>query len=102
MASPAQIAANQLKRPEDREREAHGSDGSEVGAHDRFGSGDGQGNRLERADVIDLDGAEQNADLMSGTAEIGENAPSKANFDETMSIADALCLSKLAPGLRNQ
>jgi len=31
------------------------------------------------------------------TAEIGEDAPSEANFDETMSIVEALSSSKLAP-----
>jgi len=89
MASPAQIAANQLKRPEDRGRETHESDRSELGTHGRFGSGDGQGDHLERADVIDPDGVEQHGALTSETAEIGEDAPSEANFDETMSIVEA-------------
>jgi len=39
---------------------------------------------------------------MSGLGEIGENAPSKANFDETKSIVEARSFSKLAPTLRNQ
>ena len=53
------------------------------------GSGDGQDDRLERADVIDPDGVEKHGDEMSGMGEIGENAPSEANFDETMSIVEA-------------
>jgi len=76
MASPAQIAANQLNRPEDTGREAHESDGSEFGARDRFGSGDGQGDRLERADVIERDGVEQHGDESGRMGEIGENPPS--------------------------
>jgi len=74
---------------EDRGREAHERDGSEFGAHDSFGSRDGQGDRLERADVIDPDGVEQHGDLTSGIGEICENAPSEANSDETMSIVEA-------------
>jgi len=74
MASPAQIAANRLNRSEDKGREAHESVGSEFGAHDSFGSGDGQGDRLEPTDVIDRDGVEQHGDLTSGIEEIGENA----------------------------
>jgi len=54
-----------------------------------LGSGDGQGDRLERADMIDLDGVEQHGDLTSETGEIGENAPSEANFDEIMSVVEA-------------
>ena len=62
----------------------HERDGSELGADDSFGSGAGQDDRLERADVIDPDGVEQHGDLMSGMGEIGENAPNEANFDETI------------------
>ena len=40
----------------------HERDGSELGADDSFGSGDGQDDRLERADVIDPDGVEQHGD----------------------------------------
>jgi len=57
-------------------REAHESDGSELGAHDSFGSGDGQGDRLERADVIDFDGVERRGAQTDETAEFGENAES--------------------------
>jgi len=89
MASPAQIAANQLKRPEDRGREAHERDGSEFAAHDSFGSGGGQGDRLERADVIDRDGVEQHGAHTGETVGISENAPSEANFDEALSIVEA-------------
>jgi len=39
--------------------------------------------------VIDPDGVEQHVDPTSEMGEIGENAPSEANFDETMSIAEA-------------
>jgi len=74
---------------EDRRREAHEGDGSVFGTHDSFGSGDGLDDRLERADVIDPDGAEQHGDLTSGMGEIGENAPSEANSGETMSIVEA-------------
>jgi len=76
MASPAEIAANQLNRSEDRGCEAHESDGSELGADDSFRSGDGQDDRFERADVIDSDDAEQHGDLRGETAEIGEDAES--------------------------
>jgi len=58
------------------------------GAHDSFGSGDGHGGRLKRADVIDPDGVEQRGAHMSETGEIGENAPSEANFGETMGIVE--------------
>jgi len=81
--------AAQPDRSEDPGPAAHERGGSEFGAHDPFGSGDGQGDRLERADVIDPDGVEQHGDEMNGTGEIGENAPSEANFDETTSIVEA-------------
>ena len=61
------------------------TDRSALGDHDSFGSGDGQGERLERADVIDPDAQEKHSDLMSGSGEIGEDAPNEANFDETTS-----------------
>jgi hypothetical protein len=38
--------------------------------------------------VIDPDGVERHGDELSGTGEIGENAPNEANFDETMSIVE--------------
>jgi len=79
----------QLDRSEDRGREAHESDRSELGADDSFGSGDGQGDRVERADVIDPDSVEQHGDHTSGMGEIGENAPSEANSDETTGIVEA-------------
>jgi len=79
----------QLDRSADRGREAHKRDGSEFGAHDSSGWGDGPDDRLERADVIDPDGAEQHAAHMSEMGEIGGNAPSEANSDETMSIVEA-------------
>jgi len=62
--------------------------GSELGADDSFGSGDGQDDRLERAGVSDPDGVEQHGAHMSETGEIGENAPSEANFGETTSIVE--------------
>jgi len=43
---------------------------------------------LERADAIDPDGVARQGDLMSGMGEIGENAPSEANFNETMNIME--------------
>jgi len=88
VASPAKIAANQLNRSDDRGREAHARDDSEFVAHDLFRSGDGQGDHLGRADVIDPDGVEQHGDLTNGMGEIGENAPSEANCDQTMSIVE--------------
>jgi len=91
-----------LERSEDRGCEAHERDASELRADESFGPGYGLADRRERADVIDPDGVEQHGDLMSGMGEIGENAPSEANFDETMSIMEALSSSKLAPRLRNQ
>jgi len=77
MASPAQIAANQLNRPEYTGRDAHESDGSELGAHHLFGSGDGQGDRLERIQVIDPDGVEQH-----GSA----NSPPRCEISEQLKI----------------
>ncbi len=79
----------QRDRSEDRRREAQERDGSEFGVDESFGSGDGQGDRLERADVTDPDGAEQHGDERGEMGEIDENAPSEANFDETMSIVEA-------------
>jgi len=74
---------------EDRGREAHQRDASEFGARDSFGSGDGLDDHLGRADVVDPDGVEQRGAHMSESGEIGEKAPSEANFDETMSIVEA-------------
>ncbi len=74
---------------EDRGRQAHERGGSDVGADDSFGSGDGLDDRLERTDLIDPDGAEPLGDEMHETGEIHENAPNEANFDETMSIVEA-------------
>jgi len=79
----------QPDRSEDRRREAHERDGSELGARDSFGSGRGQDDRLEWADVIDPDGVQKHEDEPSEMGEISENAPSEANFDETMSIVEA-------------
>ncbi len=79
----------QQDRPEDRGREAHVSDGSELGADDSFESGDVQDDRLERADVIDPDAVERRWDLMSGMDEIGEDAPNEPNSDESISVAEA-------------
>jgi hypothetical protein len=79
---------SQGDRSEDRGREAYERDGSEVGAHASFGSGDGPADGLERRDVIDPDGMEPHADAISGMGEIGDDATSEANFDETMSILE--------------
>ncbi len=79
----------QLDRSADRRRETHERAGSELGADDSFGPGDGQDDRLERADAIDPDGVEKPGDEMNGTVEIGENAPSEANFAETTSIVES-------------
>jgi len=79
----------QQDRSEGPGREAHERDASELGVDYSFGSGDGQDDRLERADVIDPDGAEKHADELSGIGENGENGPSEANFYETMSIVEA-------------
>ncbi|MGO9463539.1 MAG: hypothetical protein ACLQVF_05170, partial [Isosphaeraceae bacterium] len=76
-------------RSEDRGRAAREWDASELRVDESFGSGDGLGDRLERMDVIDPDGVEQHGDEQSGMGEIGENAPSEANFDETTSIVEA-------------
>ncbi len=70
-------------------REAHERGGSELAVHDSVGSGDGLNNRLQLADLIDLDAVEWHGDLMNGTGEIDENAPNEPNFDETMSIVEA-------------
>jgi len=77
----------QPDRSEDPGREAHERDGSELGAYDSFGSGDGLDDRLERAEVIDPGDVERHEDEAMG--EIDENAPSEANFDETMSVVEA-------------
>ena len=74
---------------EDRGRAAHESDGSELGADDSFGSPDGQDDRVERADVIDSDSVAQHGSEPGRLGAIGENAPSEANFAETMSIVEA-------------
>jgi len=79
----------QHDRSEDRRREAHERDGSELGADDSFGSGDGQDDRVERADVLDPDGAQKHWDEQSEMGEISASAPNEANFDETMSIVEA-------------
>ncbi len=76
-------------RPEGPGREAHERDGLELGADESFGSGRGQDDRLEWADVIDPDGVGQHGDLMNGAGEIDENAPSEANFAEARSIVEA-------------
>jgi len=68
---------------------AHEWDASELRADESFGSGDGPDDHLGCADVIDPDGVEQHGAHMSETGEIGENAPSEANFDEAMSIVEA-------------
>jgi len=78
----------QPDRSEGRGRAAHEWDASELRADESFGSGDGPDDRLERADVIDPDGVEQHGDESSGMGEIGENAPSEANFDRTTSIVE--------------
>ena len=52
----------------------------------KFGSGDGQDDRHERADAIDQTRSSSTGILMSGVGEIGGNAPNEANFDETISI----------------
>jgi hypothetical protein len=57
--------------------------------NDSFGSGVGPVDRVERAEMIDLDGVEQHGDPTSGIGEIGENAPNEPNFAETMSIVEA-------------
>ncbi len=59
------------------------------GADDSFESGDGRDDRLERADLIDPNGVEQHGDLVNGTGAIDENAPSEANFAETVSTVEA-------------
>jgi hypothetical protein len=69
-------------------REAHEKDGRDLGARGSFGSGDGQDDRLDRSDVIDRDGVEPHGDEITGMGEIGDNAPSEANFDQTMSIVE--------------
>ncbi len=68
-----------------RGREAHERDGSELGAHNSFGSGDGQDDRLESPDPIDPDSLEQHGDFRNETCEFGENSPNEANFDKAIS-----------------
>jgi hypothetical protein len=68
--------------------EAHERDGWDLGAHSSFGSGDGLDDRHDPSDVIDPDGAGPHGDEISGMGEIGEDAPSEANFDETMRIIE--------------
>ncbi len=65
------------------------NDVEELGADDLFGSGDGRDDRLERADVIDPNGVEQHGHERNGIGEIGKDAPSEANFDQTMSSVEA-------------
>jgi hypothetical protein len=69
-------------------REANERDGWDLGAHGAFGSRDGHDDRLDRSDVIDPDGVQPHGDEISRMGEIGENAASEANFDETMSIVE--------------
>ncbi len=88
-ASGVEWHGTQQETPEDARREAHERGGSELGANDSVGSGDGLDDRLERTDVIDPDGVERHGDLMTGMGENGENAPSEANFDETIRVVEA-------------
>jgi hypothetical protein len=81
--------ATQPDRSEDAGRKAHDRAGSELGADDSFGSGNGLDDRLERADMIDPDGVQKHWDDQSEMGEISVNAPSEANFDETTSIVEA-------------
>ncbi len=76
-------------RSEDRGRAAREWDPSELRVDESFGSGDGFGDRLEPTAAIEPDGVEQYGDELSGMGEIGENAPSEANFGETTSIVEA-------------
>ncbi len=76
-------------RSEDRGRAAREWDASELRVDESFGSGDGFGDRLERTDAIEPDGVERHGDELGGIGEIGENAPSEANFGETTSIVKA-------------
>ena len=50
--------------------------------------GDGQEDRLECPDLIDPDGGEPHGDEISVIGEIGDVAPSEANFDETIRIVE--------------
>jgi len=52
--------------------------------------------------LIDPDGAQRRRDGQSETGEISVSAPSEANFDETVSIAETRSFNKLAPTLRKQ
>ncbi len=87
----------QHDRSEDRGRQAHASEGSELGADDSFGPEGGEDDHLERADMVDAGEAEPRGDLPSGMGEIGENAPSEANFDESMSVAEAQESNQVTP-----
>ncbi len=87
----------QPDRSEDRGRQAHASEGSELGADDSFGPEGGQDDRLERADMIDAGEAEPRGDLPSGMGEIGENPPNEPNFDESMSVAEAQESNQVTP-----
>ncbi len=53
---------------------------------DSLSSGDGEDDRLERADVIDAEGVEKHGDEARG---MRENAPNEANFDEAVSNVEA-------------
>jgi hypothetical protein len=48
----------------------------------------GRIDRLERAEMIDPHSVQQDGDEMSGTGEIGVNAPNEANFAESTSIVE--------------
>jgi hypothetical protein len=69
-------------------REAPETDGWDSGAHGSFEPGTDQDVHLDRSDVIDRDGVEPHGDEITGMGEIGEDAPNKANLDETMSIVE--------------
>ncbi len=88
-SSGAGLDATQQDRSEDRGRQAHVSDGTELGADVSFESGGVQDDRLERADEIDPGGVGTHEDRISGMREIGEDAPNEPNFDQSMSIAEA-------------
>ncbi|MGO9465687.1 MAG: hypothetical protein ACLQIB_03220 [Isosphaeraceae bacterium] len=51
-----------------------------------------------------LDGVEKHVDQLSGTGEIGENAPNEANFAESMSIVEAQGMIQFTanPGARSR
>ncbi len=78
----------QPHRSDDAGRAAYEADRSALGDHDSFGPVDGQGDRPERADVIDPDRVVPHEDRISRTGEIGEDAPNEPNFDESMSSVE--------------